>query len=67
MGVTDLRRAAEDKDLSAFHRRCASMQLSLAEELFAERVAARPPKIEAQGANCTWMQCDSCSKWRRMP
>ena len=64
MGVTDLRRASEDTELSAFHRRCALMQLSLAEEAFAERVAARPPKI---GANCTWMQCDSCSKWRRMP
>ena len=64
MGVTDLRRAAEDTELSAFHRRCASMQLSLAEEVLAERVAARPPKV---GGNSTWMQCDSCSKWRRMP
>ena len=64
MGVTDLRRAAEDPELSAFHRRCASMQLSLAEEVVAEREAARPPKI---AANCTWMQCDSCLKWRRMP
>ena len=67
MGVTDLRRAVEDKELSAFHKKCASIQLSLAKELFTERVASRPPKIEAQGANCTWMQCDSCSKWRRMP
>ena len=64
MGVTDLRRAAEDPELSAFHRRCASMQLSLAEEIVAEREAARPPKI---AASCTWMQCDSCLKWRRMP
>ena len=68
MGLTDLRRATEDKELSAFHRRCASMQLSLAEELFAEKVASRPPKMtESELANSTWMQCDSCSKWRRMP
>ena len=40
------------------------MQLSLAEEVVAEREAARPPKI---AASCTWMQCDSCLKWRRMP
>ena len=67
MGVTDLRRASQDKGLSAFHRKCAAMQLSVAEELAAEKAAMRPPKSDSNVIKWTWMQCDSCTKWRRMP
>ena len=66
MSVTDLRRAAEDRGLSAFHRKCASLQLTQAEEAAAEKAAARPEKPETPSQH-TWMQCDACLKWRRMP
>lgn len=66
MSVTDLRRAAEDRGFSAFHRKCAALQLTQAEEVAAEKAAARPEKPETPSEH-TWMQCDLCMKWRRMP
>lgn len=70
--LTELNRCADDTSLHEHHRRHAARQYARIQSEANEelrqvsRLALTRVKRSHGGRRCTWAQCDSCLRWRRL-